>query len=38
VPMPVIPKADAQGVEVSVTGAPVKFSKLAAYELQGIWK
>ena len=34
VPLPVIPKADAQGVEVSVAGAPVKFSKLAAFELK----
>jgi sucrose-6-phosphate hydrolase SacC (GH32 family) len=38
VPLPVIPKANVLGIEASVTGAPVKFSKLAAYELRSIWK
>ena len=38
VPMPVIPKRDALDVEASVTGTPVKFSKLAAHELNSIWK
>ena len=38
VPLPVIPKADALGIEASVTGAPVKFSKLAGYELRSIWE
>ena len=38
VPMPVIPKPDALGVEVTVTGAPVTFSKLTAYELKSMWK
>jgi sucrose-6-phosphate hydrolase SacC (GH32 family)/predicted alpha-1,6-mannanase (GH76 family) len=38
VPLPVIPKPDAMGIEASVTGAPVKFSKLAAYELRSIWE
>ena len=32
------PKADALSAEVSVTGAPVKFSKLAVYQLKSIWK
>jgi sucrose-6-phosphate hydrolase SacC (GH32 family) len=38
VPFPVIPKPTALKVDVSVTGAPVKFLKLTAYELQSIWK
>ena len=38
VPLPVIPKADALSAEVSVTDAPVQFSKLAAYQLKSIWK
>jgi sucrose-6-phosphate hydrolase SacC (GH32 family) len=38
VPMPVIPKADARGIGVSVSGAPVKFSVLRANQLRSIWK
>jgi fructan beta-fructosidase len=38
VPLPVIPKPDALGIEVSVAGAPVKFFHLTAYELRSIWK
>jgi sucrose-6-phosphate hydrolase SacC (GH32 family) len=37
VPLPVIPKPDDTGIEVSSLGTPVKFSKLVAYELQVIW-
>ncbi len=36
-PMPVVPKADALGISVSVAATPVKFSKLIAYELGSIW-
>ncbi|MDB6110071.1 MAG: sacC [Pedosphaera sp.] len=38
VPLPVIPKPDASGVEISTTGAPTKFSQLTAYRLGSIWK
>ena len=37
VPMPVIPKADALGVDLSVAGAPVKFSQVEAHVLNTIW-
>ncbi len=36
-PLAVIPKQDALGMELSITGTPAKFSKLAAYELRSIW-
>lgn len=38
VPLPVIPKPDALSVELSVTGAPVKFFQLTAHELRSIWE
>lgn len=37
VPLPVIPEQNAMGISVSVTGGPVQFTKLATYELRGIW-
>jgi sucrose-6-phosphate hydrolase SacC (GH32 family) len=38
VPLPVIPKRDALGIELSVTGAPVKFFQLTTHELRSIWQ
>lgn len=38
VPIPVIPKASAREISVSVTGAPIQFSTLEAHELKSIWK
>ncbi|HWN93688.1 MAG TPA: glycoside hydrolase family 32 protein [Methylomirabilota bacterium] len=38
VPMPIIPKADARDMAVSVSGAPVKFSILEVNPLRSIWK
>jgi fructan beta-fructosidase len=37
-PLPVIPNPDARHVNLSVTGTPMKFSKLTAYELRSIWQ
>jgi sucrose-6-phosphate hydrolase SacC (GH32 family) len=37
VPMPVIPPADAQSVEATVQGGPVKFTALEAHELKSAW-
>jgi fructan beta-fructosidase len=37
-PMPVIPAADNRNVQVSVQGAPVKFSSLDVYELKSAWR
>jgi len=37
VPKPIIPKPDALGVEVSVTGGSATFDKLEAHELKSIW-
>ena len=38
VPLPVIPKADARDIAVSVKGGAVKFSSLEANQLESIWK
>jgi fructan beta-fructosidase len=38
VPLPVIPKADARDVSVSVKGGTVKFSSLEANQLESIWE
>ena len=38
VSLPVIPKRDALGIELTVTGVPVKFSELATHELRSVWK
>jgi fructan beta-fructosidase len=36
-PLPVRPKADALGVEVSVTGGPATFDQLEVHQLKSIW-
>ena len=38
VPLPVIPKADARDIAVSVKGGAVTFSSLEANQLESIWK
>ena len=37
VPMPVFPKEENRSIIVSVTGGPVKFNSLDAYQLKSIW-
>ena len=37
VPLPIVPKADALGAEVAVTGGNVTFENLEVHELQSIW-
>jgi sucrose-6-phosphate hydrolase SacC (GH32 family) len=38
VPIPVIPKAEARDLSVTVSGASIKFTALEAHELKSIWK